>query len=58
MPNCAKQFVISCNDSTKVRIGKRDRMACMNDRSDKVIVVDDDGELRALLRRFLSEHGF
>jgi two-component system phosphate regulon response regulator OmpR len=25
---------------------------------DRVIVVDDDPELRALLRRFLSEHGF
>lgn len=30
----------------------------MNGKSDRVIVVDDDAELRALLRRFLSEHGF
>lgn len=30
----------------------------MNVKSDRVIVVDDDCELRALLRRFLSEHGF
>lgn len=33
-------------------------MARMNERPDRVIVVDDDGELRALLRRFLSGHGF
>jgi len=30
----------------------------MKDRPDRVIVVDDDPELRALLRRFLAEHGF
>lgn len=30
----------------------------MNVKSDRVIVVDDDPELRTLLRRFLSEHGF
>lgn len=30
----------------------------MSVRPDRVIVVDDDPELRALLRRFLSEHGF
>lgn len=30
----------------------------MTDKPDKVIVVDDDPELRLLLRRFLSEHGF
>ena len=30
----------------------------MNGKSDRVIVVDDDAELRALLRRFLTEHGF
>jgi len=30
----------------------------MNGKPDRVIVVDDDAELRALLRRFLSEHGF
>ena len=30
----------------------------MNTKPDRVIVVDDDPELRALLRRFLSEHGF
>ena len=30
----------------------------MSVRLDKVIVVDDDPELRALLRRFLSGHGF
>lgn len=30
----------------------------MNFKPDRVIVVDDDPELRALLRRFLSEHGF
>lgn len=30
----------------------------MTSKPDKVIVVDDDSELRALLRRFLSEHGF
>ncbi len=30
----------------------------MKDRPDKVIVVDDDPELRALLRRFLAEHRF
>ncbi|MEL6781478.1 MAG: response regulator [Pseudomonadota bacterium] len=30
----------------------------MNGKSNRVIVVDDDPELRALLRRFLSEHGF
>lgn len=30
----------------------------MNGKPDRVIVVDDDPELRALLRRFLTEHGF
>lgn len=30
----------------------------MHGKSNRVIVVDDDPELRALLRRFLSEHGF
>lgn len=30
----------------------------MNGKSNRVIVVDDDPELRALLRRFLAEHGF
>jgi two-component system phosphate regulon response regulator OmpR len=30
----------------------------MNAKPNKVIVVDDDPELRALLRRFLTEHGF
>jgi len=30
----------------------------MNVKPDRVIVVDDDPELRTLLRRFLSEHGF
>ena len=30
----------------------------MNGKPDRVIVVDDDPELRALLRRFLSDHGF
>lgn len=30
----------------------------MDDRPNRVIVVDDDPELRALLRRFLTEHGF
>ncbi|WP_394689835.1 response regulator [Hoeflea sp.] len=30
----------------------------MTVKADKVIVVDDDPELRLLLRRFLSEHGF
>lgn len=30
----------------------------MNCKPDRVIVVDDDPELRALLRRFLSDHGF
>lgn len=30
----------------------------MSVKPDRVIVVDDDPELRALLRRFLSEHGF
>lgn len=30
----------------------------MSVRRERVIVVDDDAELRALLRRFLSEHGF
>jgi len=30
----------------------------MSGKSAKVIVVDDDAELRALLRRFLTEHGF
>lgn len=30
----------------------------MNGKSNRVIVVDDDAELRALLRRFLTEHGF
>ncbi len=30
----------------------------MKDRPDRVMVVDDDPELRALLRRFLTEHGF
>jgi two-component system phosphate regulon response regulator OmpR len=30
----------------------------MNSKPDRVIVVDDDPELRALLRRFLSDHGF
>ena len=30
----------------------------MNGKPDRVIVVDDDAELRALLRRFLTEHGF
>lgn len=33
-------------------------VAVMNSKSNRVIVVDDDPELRALLRRFLSEHGF
>ena len=30
----------------------------MTGKPDRVIVVDDDAELRALLRRFLTEHGF
>lgn len=30
----------------------------MNQRPNRIIVVDDDPELRALLRRFLTEHGF
>ncbi len=30
----------------------------MSDKPDRVIVVDDDPELRALLRRFLTGHGF
>lgn len=30
----------------------------MSTKTDRVIVVDDDAELRALLRRFLTEHGF
>lgn len=30
----------------------------MNGKPNRVIVVDDDAELRALLRRFLTEHGF
>jgi two-component system phosphate regulon response regulator OmpR len=30
----------------------------MTGKPDRVIVVDDDAELRALLRRFLAEHGF
>lgn len=30
----------------------------MSVKPDRVIVVDDDPELRALLRRFLTEHGF
>lgn len=30
----------------------------MRDKPDRVMVVDDDPELRTLLRRFLSEHGF
>jgi two-component system phosphate regulon response regulator OmpR len=30
----------------------------MSGKPDRVIVVDDDAELRALLRRFLTEHGF
>lgn len=30
----------------------------MSAKPDRVIVVDDDPELRALLRRFLTEHGF
>lgn len=30
----------------------------MNAKQDKVIIVDDDPELRTLLRRFLSGHGF
>ena len=30
----------------------------MNTKPDRIIVVDDDPELRALLKRFLTEHGF
>ncbi|MCO6406926.1 response regulator [Hoeflea alexandrii] len=30
----------------------------MNWKPDRIIIVDDDPELRALLRRFLTEHGF
>ncbi|MDX5595714.1 response regulator [Pseudovibrio sp. SPO723] len=30
----------------------------MNQKPNRIIVVDDDPELRALLRRFLTEHGF
>lgn len=30
----------------------------MNQRPNRIIVVDDDPEMRALLRRFLGEHGF
>jgi PleD family two-component response regulator len=30
----------------------------MSHRSPRVLVVDDDSELRALLQRFLSEHGY
>lgn len=30
----------------------------MTGKAYRVIVVDDDAELRALLRRFLTEHGF
>jgi len=30
----------------------------MSTKADRVIVVDDDPELRSLLRRFLTEHGF
>lgn len=36
----------------------RDTITGMNIKPNKVIVVDDDPELRALLRRFLIEHGF
>ena len=30
----------------------------MNTKSHRIIVVDDDPELRALVKRFLTEHGF
>lgn len=30
----------------------------MTERTDRILVVDDDPELRALLKRFLAEHGF
>jgi len=30
----------------------------MTEKADRIIVVDDDPELRALLRRYLSEHGY
>lgn len=36
----------------------RGRIDDMNVKPNRVIVVDDDPELRALLRRFLTEHGF
>jgi len=35
-----------------------DKVDDMSVKPDRVIVVDDDAELRALLRRFLSAHGF
>lgn len=51
---------LSCFDITRSCATSpiRDTIAVMNSKSDRVIVVDDDTELRALLRRFLSEHGF
>ena len=38
--------------------GTHGKIEGMNGKPQRVIVVDDDPELRALLRRFLAEHGF
>ena len=52
----------ACNILQQIRPcpgqGNRGKLARMAARPDRVIVVDDDPELRALLRRFLTEHGF
>lgn len=38
--------------------GNSDNIHVMTGKADRIIVVDDEPELRNLLRRFLSEHGF
>ena len=48
------QCATICGDGAPLRAHD----ACMTVAAPRVIVVDDDAELRALLQRFLAEHGF
>lgn len=57
---CFEVGRLSYSETTSHRtsIGKNDGLASIDGKPESVVVVDDNDEFRALLRRFLTEHGF